>query len=79
MSNSAQSEIDDRIDRRSRAGMRESADRKIAEYLKCMAHARPRAGPDPHPELVFLDEPTDGADPVGRMQIREIVMEPAPA
>jgi ABC-2 type transport system ATP-binding protein len=27
------------------------------------------------PELVFLDEPTDGVDPIGRADIREIVLE----
>jgi ABC-2 type transport system ATP-binding protein len=27
------------------------------------------------PQVVFLDEPTDGVDPLGRMEIREIIME----
>ncbi len=77
MSGCAQSEIDDRIDQQiAQVGMRESADRKIAEYSKGMQQRIGLAQALIHdPELVFLDEPTDGVDPVGRMQIREIVME----
>ena len=28
-----------------------------------------------NPELIFLDEPTDGVDPIGRKEIRDILME----
>jgi ABC-2 type transport system ATP-binding protein len=77
MSGCAQSEIDDRIDGQlGRVGMREAADRKISEYSKGMQQRIGLAQALIHqPELVFLDEPTDGVDPVGRMAIREIVLE----
>src|SRR6185436_10455054 len=57
-------------------GMRSSADRKVREYSKGMQQRIGLAQALIHePELVFLDEPTDGVDPVGRMAIREIVLE----
>ena len=34
-----------------------------------------RPGCDPRPDLIFLDEPTDGLDPVGRMDIRQVCRE----
>ncbi len=57
-----------------RVGMREAADRKVREYSKGMQQRIGLAQALVHePELVFLDEPTDGVDPVGRQVIREIV------
>ena len=77
MSGCSTSEIDDRIEKQlGRVGMREAAGRKISEYSKGMQQRIGLAQALIHePELVFLDEPTDGVDPVGRMAIREIVLE----
>jgi ABC-2 type transport system ATP-binding protein len=59
-----------------RVGMAESADRKVRTYSKGMQQRVGLAQALVHePELVFLDEPTDGVDPVGRRVIREIVGE----
>lgn len=56
-------------------GMTERADEKIARYSKGMKQriglAQALLG---DPELVFLDEPTDGVDPVGRQEIREVIL-----
>ena len=57
-------------------GMRDSADRKIKEYSKGMQQRIGLAQALIHePEIVFLDEPTDGIDPVGRAAIRKVVLE----
>lgn len=72
-----------RTDRRRRApellelvGMREWADKRVRGYSKGM---RQRIGIAQalmnDPELVLLDEPTDGVDPVGRRDIRAITAE----
>ena len=59
-----------------RVSMSQDAHRKIKEYSKGMCQ---RIGIAqaliPEPELIFLDEPTDGVDPVGREAIRGIVEE----
>jgi ABC-2 type transport system ATP-binding protein len=77
MSGTAASEIDDRLQALLlRVGMQEAADRKIAQYSKGMQQRIGLAQALIHnPELVFLDEPTDGVDPVGRAAIRELVLE----
>ncbi|MFN0241387.1 MAG: ABC transporter ATP-binding protein [Planctomycetota bacterium] len=55
-------------------GMQQSAARKVREYSKGMQQRIGIAQALIHaPDLVFLDEPTDGVDPVGRAAIREIV------
>ncbi len=55
-------------------GMRDAADRKIREYSKGMTQRVGLAQAMIHePELVFLDEPTDGVDPIGRAAVRQIV------
>jgi ABC-2 type transport system ATP-binding protein len=55
-------------------GMREASDRKVREYSKGMQQRIGLAAALIHePELVFLDEPTDGVDPLGRAAIRSIV------
>ena len=55
-------------------GIREAADRRIATYSRgmmqriCLAQALIN-----DPDLVILDEPTGGLDPIGRMEIRKII------
>jgi ABC-2 type transport system ATP-binding protein len=57
-------------------GMTSSADRKVREYSKGMQQRIGIAQALVHdPEVVFLDEPTDGVDPMGRAAIRGIVQE----
>ena len=57
-----------------RVGMESDADRKVREYSKGMSQRIGLAQALIHePELVFLDEPTDGVDPVGRAAVRAIV------
>ena len=57
-----------------KVGMSESGDRKVKEYSKGMQQRIGLAAAFVHePELVFLDEPTDGVDPVGRRDIRRLI------
>ena len=57
-----------------RVSMREDGDRKVREYSKGMQQRIGLAQALIHePELIFLDEPTDGVDPVGRRDIRDII------
>jgi len=59
-----------------RIEMKDSADRKLREYSKGMQQRIGLVQALIHePELVFLDEPTDGVDPVGRKRVREIIAE----
>ena len=55
-------------------GMKDWADTKVSKYSKGMAQrvglAQAMLG---KPKLVFLDEPTDGVDPVGRHHIRQVI------
>jgi ABC-2 type transport system ATP-binding protein len=71
-----------RKDRRQRAdglldrvGLSNWKDRRVSTFSKGM---RQRAGLAAalvnDPELVFLDEPTDGVDPVGRKEIRDLLV-----
>ena len=56
--------------------MTEAADRVTTKYSKGMVQriglAQAMLG---QPQLIMLDEPTDGVDPMGRHQIRELVRE----
>ena len=71
----------DRATRKRRAGelietvgMVEAADRRIATYSKGMAQRIGLAQALVNdPDLVLLDEPTDGVDPGGRRDIREVM------
>jgi ABC-2 type transport system ATP-binding protein len=57
-------------------GMLNDCHRKVREYSKGMQQRLGLAQALVHgPDLVFLDEPTDGVDPIGRARIREMVLE----
>lgn len=59
-----------------RVGMLKDCHRKVREYSKGMQQRLGLAQSMVHdPELIFLDEPTDGVDPIGRAKIREMVSE----
>ena len=57
-------------------GIEHAADRRIATYSRgmmqriCLAQALVN-----DPDLVILDEPTGGLDPIGRMEIRRIIVD----
>ncbi len=73
----------DRPQRKARAnelletvGMSEWADKKIGSYSKGMQQRVGLAQALMNdPEVVLLDEPTDGVDPVGRREIRDVLLE----
>jgi ABC-2 type transport system ATP-binding protein len=60
----------------SRVGMTDAADRLTSKYSKGMVQriglAQAMLG---QPRLIVLDEPTDGLDPIGRHEIREVIRE----
>jgi ABC-2 type transport system ATP-binding protein len=72
----------DRATRRKRAdelldvvGMKEAADRALSTYSKGMAQRIGLAqAMSNNPDLIILDEPTDGVDPVGRRDIRNVLL-----
>lgn len=72
---------EDQINRRSdelleRVGMTRWAGTRITKYSKGMAQRVGIAQALIHdPDLVILDEPTDGIDPVGRAEVGEIIRE----
>ena len=56
--------------------MTDAADRKISTYSKGMAQRIGLAQALMNdPDLVVLDEPTDGVDPVGRRDIRDVLVQ----
>jgi ABC-2 type transport system ATP-binding protein len=56
-------------------GMTAWADRKIATHSKGMLQRIGLANAMAHdPDLILLDEPTDGVDPVGRKEIRDVLL-----
>lgn len=56
-------------------GLSKRADSKIRTYSKGMKQRLGIAQAFFHdPEVIFLDEPTDGVDPVGRKEIRELLL-----
>jgi ABC-2 type transport system ATP-binding protein len=55
-------------------GLEEAADRKIRSFSKGMKQRLGLAvALVAEPQLLLLDEPTDGVDPLGRVQIRELL------
>ena len=72
----------DRATRKKRAdelldivGMKDAADRELATYSKGMAQRIGLAqAMSNDPDLIILDEPTDGVDPVGRRDIRNVLL-----
>ncbi len=57
-----------------RVGLAEAADRKVRGYSKGMSQRLGLAQAlIAEPELLLLDEPTDGVDPVGRREIRDLL------
>jgi ABC-2 type transport system ATP-binding protein len=56
-------------------GMKDAADRELSTYSKGMAQriglAQAMAN---DPDLIILDEPTDGVDPLGRRDIRNVLL-----
>jgi ABC-2 type transport system ATP-binding protein len=56
-------------------GLEDAARRKVRAYSKGMKQRLGLAQAMVHdPRVLFLDEPTDGVDPVGRAQIRDILV-----
>lgn len=56
-------------------GMAKDADRKVGTYSKGMMQRIGLAAALMNdPELILLDEPTDGVDPVGRRDIRDVLI-----
>lgn len=59
-----------------KVGLADRADDRIGKYSKGMLQRLGLAQALMHrPELLFLDEPGDGVDPVGRRQIRDLLQE----
>jgi len=57
-------------------GMRADADRKVGTYSKgMMQRVGLAAAMINDPDLILLDEPTDGVDPVGRRDIRDVLLQ----
>jgi ABC-2 type transport system ATP-binding protein len=58
-----------------RVGMKDWADRKVGVYSKGMMQRVGLAQALMNdPDLVLLDEPTDGVDPMGRRDIRDVIV-----
>ncbi|MBU6389511.1 ABC transporter ATP-binding protein [Patescibacteria group bacterium] len=59
-----------------RVGLTAAANRQLGDYSKgmlqriCLAQALMNK-----PELLFLDEPLDGLDPIGRVRMKEVLLE----
>jgi ABC-2 type transport system ATP-binding protein len=63
-----------------RLGLMEFRDRRVSKFSKGMNERLAFAQALVHdPDLIFLDEPTDGLDPLGRKEVRQICRELADA
>jgi ABC-2 type transport system ATP-binding protein len=63
-----------------RLGLIEVRDRRVSKFSKGMNERLAFAQALVHePDLIFLDEPTDGLDPLGRKEVRQICRELADA
>jgi ABC-2 type transport system ATP-binding protein len=63
-----------------RLGLIEFRDRRVSKFSKGMNERLAFAQALVHdPDLIFLDEPTDGLDPLGRKEVRQICRELADA
>ena len=59
-----------------RVALGDAADRRVSTYSKGMVQRLGLAQAlMSRPRVVFLDEPTDGVDPVGRREIRDLIAE----
>lgn len=59
-----------------KVGLTEAANRPLREYSKGMLQRINLAQAIINePELLFLDEPMDGLDPIGRIQMKELLLE----
>jgi ABC-2 type transport system ATP-binding protein len=57
-------------------GLSESADRRIATYSRGMMQRICLGQSLVHdPDLLILDEPTGGLDPIGRMDVRDLILQ----
>lgn len=68
-------ELNDRMNRLlDEVGLPEAADRRVATYSRGMVQRLGMAAAlVNNPELVVLDEPTSGMDPLGRREIRRVI------
>jgi ABC-2 type transport system ATP-binding protein len=71
------SEVDGRVERTiARVGMADAGDREVRKLSKGMTQRIGLAAALVHePKLLILDEPMSGLDPVGRKEVRDLILE----
>ena len=77
LSGVAQSEVDARVEKTIvRVGMEDAIDREVRKLSKGMTQRVGLAAALVHePKLLILDEPMSGLDPVGRKDVRDLILE----